>query len=63
MNILKMFGSTENIANTNTRTIRKCFEIKGRGHRCAQGHYVRKLLRIIYHLLETNQQFDPQLLR
>ena len=36
---------------------------QGKGHRCAQGHCVRKLLRIIYHLLKTNQQFDPQLLR
>lgn len=36
---------------------------EGKGHRCAQGHCVRKLLRIIYHLLTTNQQFDPSLLR
>ena len=36
---------------------------EGKGHRCAQGHCIRKLLRIIYHLLKTNQQFDPQLLR
>ncbi|MFR2821900.1 MAG: transposase [Thomasclavelia sp.] len=36
---------------------------QGKGHRCAQGHCVRKLLRIIYHLLNTNQQFDPKLLR
>ena len=36
---------------------------QGKGHRCAQGHCVRKLLRIIYHLLTTNQQFDPKLLR
>ena len=36
---------------------------QGKGHRCAQGHCVRKLLRIIYHLLKTNQQFNPQLLR
>jgi transposase len=33
MNILKMFGSAENIANTDIRTIRKCFEIEGRGNR------------------------------
>ena len=32
MNILKMFGSAENIANTDIRTIRKCFEIEGRGN-------------------------------
>lgn len=36
---------------------------QGKGHRCAQGHCVRKLLRIIYHLLSTGQQFDPALLR
>lgn len=36
---------------------------QGKGHRCAQGHCVRKLLRIIYHLLNTNQQFDVSLLR
>ncbi|WP_270780893.1 transposase, partial [Holdemanella biformis] len=35
----------------------------GKGHRCAQGHCIRKLLRIIYHLLETGQSFDPALLR
>lgn len=36
---------------------------QGKGHRCAQGHCVRKLLRIIYHLLSTGQEFDPALLR
>lgn len=36
---------------------------QGKSHRCAQGHCIRKLLRIIYHLLITDQQFDPQLLR
>ena len=36
---------------------------QGKGHRCAQGHCVRKLLRIIYHLLTTGQQFDPVLLK
>lgn len=36
---------------------------QGKSHRCAQGHCVRKLLRIIYHLLSTNQKFDPALLR
>lgn len=36
---------------------------QGKGHRCAQGHCVRKLLRVIYHLLITNQQFDPALLK
>ena len=36
---------------------------QGKGHRCAQGHCVRKLLRIIYHLLSENQKFDSSLLR
>lgn len=35
---------------------------EGKGHRCAQGHCVRKLLRIIYHLLSTGQTFNPNLL-
>ena len=35
---------------------------EGKGHRCAQGHCIRKLLRIIYHLLSTGQQFSPELL-
>lgn len=36
---------------------------QGKGHRCAQGHCIRKLLRVIYHLLSTQQSFDPQLLK
>lgn len=36
---------------------------QGKSHRCAQGHCVRKLLRVIFHLLSTNQRFDPALLR
>ena len=36
---------------------------QGKSHRCAQGHCVRKLLRVIYHLLSTGQNFDPTLLR
>ena len=36
---------------------------QGKGHRCAQGHCVRKLLRVIFHLLKTNQQFDASLLK
>ena len=35
---------------------------EGKGHRCAQGHCIRKLLRIIYHLLSTGQRFNPELL-
>lgn len=45
---------------------REFYQLKraqGKGHRCAQGHCIRKLLRVIYHLLSTNQQFDPLLLR
>lgn len=36
---------------------------QGKGHRCAQGHCVRKLMRVIYHLLSTNTQFNPELLK
>lgn len=35
---------------------------EGKSHRCAQGHCIRKLLRVIYHLLSTGQTFDPALL-
>ena len=35
---------------------------EGKGHRCAQGHCIRKLLRVIYHLLSTGQQFSTELL-
>ena len=35
---------------------------EGKGHRCAQGHCIRKLLRVICHLLSTGQQFSPELL-
>ena len=35
---------------------------EGKGHRCAHGHCIRKLLRVIYHLLTTGQQFSPELL-
>lgn len=36
---------------------------QGKSYRCAQGHCIRKLLRIIYHILSTGQQFDPAKLR
>lgn len=36
---------------------------QGKSHRCAHGHCIRKLLRVIYHLITTNQTFDPQLLK
>lgn len=50
----------------NNDVFRKYYDLKlsqGKTHLCAQGHCVRKLLRIIYHLLTTNQTFDPALLR
>lgn len=34
---------------------------QGKGHRCAQGHLVRKILRVIYKLLTENTSFDPAL--
>lgn len=36
---------------------------EGKSHRCAQGHVVRKLLRVIFALLTENISFDPALLR
>lgn len=36
---------------------------QGKSHRCAQGHCIRKLLRIIYHLETTGQSFNLELLR
>lgn len=36
---------------------------QGKSHRCAQGHCIRKLLRVIYHLLSTGQTFNPEFLR
>ena len=50
----------------NNPVFKKYYQLKisqGKGHRCAQGHCIRKLLRIIYHLLDTGQSFDPALLR
>lgn len=50
----------------NNETFKTYYQLKisqGKGHRCAQGHCVRKLLRIIYHLLKTNQAFNPSLLK
>ena len=45
---------------------KKFYQLKisqGKGHRCAQGHCVRKLMRVIYHLLSTNTQFSPEMLK
>lgn len=36
---------------------------QGKSNRCAQGHCVRKLLRLIFHLLKNNTRFDEALLR
>lgn len=50
----------------NNDVFREYYQLKrsqGKGHRCAQGHCIRKLLRVIYHLLSTEQRFDPLLLR
>ena len=50
----------------NNQVFKEYYQLKisqGKGHRCAQGHCVRKLLRVIYHLLSTNTKFDPTLLR
>ena len=35
---------------------------QGKSHRCAQGHCVRKLLRVIYKLLSNNLSFDTNLI-
>ena len=47
------------------KVFRDYYDLKisqGKSHRCAQGHCVRKLLRVIFHLLKTGQSFDPVLL-
>ena len=45
------------------KTYYKLKRTQGKSHRCAQGHCVRKLLRIIFHLVTTNQQFNPTQLK
>lgn len=44
-------------------TVFKAYYLKkiseGKTHRCAQGHCIRKLLRLIFHLLKTGESFDP----
>ena len=50
---------------TNNLTFNKYYKLKrlqGKSHRCAQGHSVRKLIRVIYKLLSENIQFDEKLL-
>ena len=54
------------VINNNNPVFKQYYDLKisqGKGHHCACGHCVRKLLRIIYHLSSTNQQFDDALLR
>ena len=49
----------------NNEVFRNYYQLKlsqGKGYRCAQGHCVRKLMRVIFHLLNTNTQFNPSLL-
>lgn len=49
----------------NNEVFKKYYDLKisqGKSHRCAQGHCIRKLLRVIYQLLRTNQTFNPALL-
>ena len=36
---------------------------QGKGHLCALGHCIRKLLRIIYHLETNRLKFDPSLIK
>lgn len=50
----------------NNKTFRDYYNqkrLQGKSHRCAQGHCIRKLLRVIFHLLKTNKPFDPLSLR
>lgn len=49
----------------NNEVFKTYYQLKlsqGKGHRCAQGHCVRKLMRVIFQLLSTNTQFNPALL-
>lgn len=49
----------------NNEVFKNYYQLKlsqGKGNRCAQGHCVRKLMRVIFHLLSTNTQFNPSLL-
>lgn len=50
----------------NNDVFRNYYNLKrsqGKGHRCALGHCVRKLMRVIHYLLSTNTIFDASLLR
>lgn len=46
---------------TNNSTFNKYYKRKraeGKTHRCAQGHSVRKLIRVIYKIVSENKEFD-----
>lgn len=46
----------------NNKVFKEYYSLKisqGKSHRCACGHCIRKLLRIIYHLLTNNIAYDP----
>jgi transposase len=50
----------------NNKVFKEYYSLKisqGKSHRCACGHCVRKLLRIIYHLLTNNITYDPSVVR
>lgn len=47
----------------NNPVFKKYYDLKisqGKSHLCAQGHCIRKLLRVIFHLVKTGETFDPQ---
>lgn len=50
----------------NNKVFKEYYSLKisqGKSHRCACGHCIRKLLRIIYHLLTNNITYDQSLVR
>ena len=50
----------------NNKVFKEYYNLKisqGKSHRCACGHCIRKLLRIIYHLLTNNITYDQGLVR
>lgn len=60
-----LYNIIQTVINNNT-VFKDYYDRKisqGKSHRCAQGHCVRKLLRVIYHILTTGCEFDPSLLR
>lgn len=60
---LALYQAALPVANFNA-TFNSYYNLKrsqGKKHRCAQGHLVRKLLRVIFKLLSDNIVFNPQL--